>query len=102
VQLTCESKDWIISGVVKEKTSENRNHKENKQIEDQTPLNERQSMAWPKIRTKKTVTRKEYQEIVGGHLPTRTAIYDLQNFVRREMLTKQGRGPSTRYIVSAK
>ncbi len=86
---------------VKEKTSENRNHKENKQIEDQTPLNERQSMAWPKIRTKKTVTRKEYQEIVGGHLPTRTAIYDLQDFVRREMLTKQGRGPSTRYIVSA-
>ncbi len=87
---------------VKEEPSEKMNHKENKQIEDQTPLNERQSMAWPKIRTKKTVTRKEYQDIVGGHLPTRTAIYDLQDFVRRGMLTKQGRGPSTRYIVSAK
>jgi len=67
-----------------------------------SPLNKRQNAAWPLIRKTKTVTRKEYQEIVGGRLPTRTAIYDLQDFVRRGLLTKQGRGPSTRYEVTQK
>ncbi|WP_051249547.1 sigma 54-interacting transcriptional regulator [Maridesulfovibrio zosterae] len=68
--------------------------------EDSSPLNDRQKTAWPEIKVRKTVTRKEYQEIIGGHLPTRTAIYDLHDFVRRAMLTKQGKGPSTRYVVS--
>jgi DNA-binding NtrC family response regulator len=61
------------------------------------PLNERQAQAWKTIRTRRSVTRKEYQEIVGGRLPTRTAIYDLQDLVRRGLLVKKGRGPSTRY-----
>ncbi|WP_319759686.1 sigma-54 dependent transcriptional regulator [Maridesulfovibrio sp.] len=90
---------------IDEKPLENQNHKKNKQIEtidNPSPLSERQKMAWSKIQTKKTVTRKEYQDIVGGRLPTRTAIYDLQDFVRRGMLTKQGKGPSTRYAVSVK
>jgi Fic family protein len=34
---------------------------------------------------------------VGGDLPTRTAIYDLQDFVKRGLLVKTGKGPSTRY-----
>ncbi|MBI9078922.1 MAG: sigma-54-dependent Fis family transcriptional regulator [Pseudodesulfovibrio sp.] len=65
-------------------------------------LNERQGTAWPQIRKTGTVTRKEYQEIVGDRLPTRTAIYDLQDFVRRGLLIKQGKGPSTRYEVTKK
>ena len=67
---------------------------------DEAPLNERQSAAWASIKKTRTVTRKKYQEIVGGKLPTRTAIYDLQDFVRRGMLVKLGRGPSTRYEVA--
>lgn len=64
-----------------------------------SPLNARQKEAWPHIQKKKSVTRKEYQELVSGTLPTRTAIYDLQDFVKRGLLIKQGKGPSTRYKV---
>ncbi|WP_316896670.1 sigma-54 dependent transcriptional regulator [Pseudodesulfovibrio indicus] len=60
-------------------------------------LNARQKEAWDVIRKKGTVTRKEYQDLVGGDLPTRTAIYDLQDFVKRGLLVKTGKGPSTRY-----
>ncbi|WP_319466319.1 sigma-54 dependent transcriptional regulator [uncultured Pseudodesulfovibrio sp.] len=61
------------------------------------PLNERQKTAWPAILKSGTITRKKYQEQVGDSLPTRTAIYDLQDFVKRGMLVKTGKGPSTRY-----
>jgi DNA-binding NtrC family response regulator len=70
------------------------------QAED-TPLSDRQSAAWAHIRQLKTVTRKQYQDIVGDRLPTRTAIYDLQDLVRRGLLVKKGQGPSTRYEVVA-
>jgi DNA-binding NtrC family response regulator len=63
-------------------------------------LNPRQKEAWDVIRKQGTVTRKQYQELVGGNLPTRTAIYDLQDFVKRGLLTKKGKGPSTRYELS--
>jgi DNA-binding NtrC family response regulator len=69
---------------------------------DDTPLSARQSAAWPEIRARKTVTRKQYQDIVGDKLPTRTAIYDLQDFVRRGLLVKRGQGPSTRYEVAGR
>ncbi|MDD3310736.1 sigma-54 dependent transcriptional regulator [Pseudodesulfovibrio sp.] len=64
------------------------------------PLNERQKAAWPAILRNGKVTRKEYQDMVGGSLPTRTAIYDLQDFVKRGLLVKRGKGPSTRYEVA--
>ncbi len=99
------SKSEEIISPVNENPFESQNNDKNKLVEatvETSPLNERQSMAWTKIRIKKTITRKEYQDIVGGRLPTRTAIYDLQDFVRRGMLTKQGRGPSTRYVISVK
>ncbi|MBG0788933.1 MAG: sigma 54-interacting transcriptional regulator [Desulfovibrionaceae bacterium] len=60
-------------------------------------LNARQKEAWPVIRKRERVTRKEYQEIVGGDLSSRTAIYDLQDLVKRGLLVKRGRGPSTMY-----
>jgi len=62
-------------------------------------LNPRQKEAWDVIRRQGTVTRKQYQDLVGGNLPTRTAIYDLQDFVKRGILVKKGKGPSTRYEV---
>jgi DNA-binding NtrC family response regulator len=63
-------------------------------------LNPRQKEAWDVIRRQGTVTRKQYQDLVGGNLPTRTAIYDLQDFVKRGLLVKKGKGPSTRYEVA--
>ena len=63
-------------------------------------LNTRQKEAWPVIRKRERVTRKEYQEIVGGDLSSRTAIYDLQDLVKRGLLVKRGRGPSTMYEVA--
>ncbi|WP_419786837.1 sigma 54-interacting transcriptional regulator [Pseudodesulfovibrio sp.] len=66
---------------------------------EEAPLNERQKSAWPAILRQGQVTRKEYQDLVGGNLPTRTAIYDLQDLVRRGLLIKRGKGPSTRYEV---
>ncbi|BDQ34846.1 sigma 54-interacting transcriptional regulator [Pseudodesulfovibrio portus] len=62
-------------------------------------LNPRQKEAWPQIRKRERVTRKEYQDMVGGDLSSRTAIYDLQDFVKRGLLIKRGRGPSTTYEV---
>jgi DNA-binding NtrC family response regulator len=70
--------------------------------EPESALNARQKEAWTVIRKQGTVTRKDYQELVGGNLPTRTAIYDLQDFVKRGLLVKQGKGPSTRYEVIAR
>ncbi len=64
-------------------------------------MNERQKAAWPAILKSGTITRKKYQELVGDNLPTRTAIYDLQDFVKRGMLVKTGKGPSTRYELTA-
>ncbi|MEF2232256.1 MAG: sigma-54 dependent transcriptional regulator [Pseudodesulfovibrio sp.] len=72
------------------------------EADPETPLNERQKGAWAVIQRNGTVTRKEYQDMVGGQLPTRTAIYDLQDFVRRGLLVKRGKGPSTRYEVIGK
>ncbi|WP_147820733.1 sigma-54-dependent transcriptional regulator [Salidesulfovibrio onnuriiensis] len=66
-----------------------------------TQLNARQKAIWPVIQQRRTVTRKEYQELVGESLPARTAIYDLHDFVKRGLLVKQGKGPSTHYSVVA-
>jgi DNA-binding NtrC family response regulator len=64
-------------------------------------LNARQRKAYSVIRAKGRVTRAQYQEIIGN-LPTRTAIYDLQDLVSKGVLKKTGRGPATYYILSEK
>jgi DNA-binding NtrC family response regulator len=63
-------------------------------------LNHRQRKAWAKIMTQGRITRSQYQEIIGGNLPTRTAIYDLQDLVAKGVLKKTGSGPATHYILS--
>jgi predicted HTH transcriptional regulator len=65
-------------------------------------LNYRQGKAWPTIRAQGRITRSQYQEIIGGNLPTRTAIYDLQDLVSRGILKKTGRGPATHYVLTEK
>jgi DNA-binding NtrC family response regulator len=63
-------------------------------------LNHRQRKAWPSIVSQGRITRSRYQEIIGGNLPARTAIYDLQDLVSKGVLKKTGSGPATHYIVA--
>jgi len=64
-------------------------------------LNERQRRAYPEILRRGEISRQGYQDLVGGDLPSRTAIYDLQDMVKKGLLLKTGRGPATRYLVAA-
>jgi DNA-binding NtrC family response regulator len=60
-------------------------------------LNPRQQKGLPWIRRRASVSRSEYQEMVGGDLPARTAVYDLNDLVKKGLLVRTGKGPSTRY-----
>ncbi|MBG0776088.1 MAG: sigma 54-interacting transcriptional regulator [Desulfovibrionaceae bacterium] len=64
-------------------------------------LNPRQEKAWPHIAAMGRISRADYEEMVGGDLPSRTAVYDLQDMVRRGLLQKTGRGPATRYEIAS-
>ncbi len=63
-------------------------------------LNHRQRKAWATILAQGRITRSQYQEIIGGNMPTRTAIYDLQDLVNKGALKKTGKGPATHYVLS--
>jgi len=65
-------------------------------------LNARQRKAFAAIAAQGQVTRGQYQELIGGNLPARTAIYDLQDLVAKGILKKTGRGPATHYVLSEK
>ena len=62
-------------------------------------LNSRQQKAYPYLMSHKTITRNEYQQQIDETVSARTAIYDLQDLVKKGVLQKQGSGPSTRYIL---
>lgn len=64
------------------------------------PLNPRQKMALPTIIADGSISRQEYQDIIGTHLSMRTAQYDLQEMVSMGLLTKEGRGPALRYVLT--
>ncbi len=61
-------------------------------------LNARQRKAWAAILERSSINRSEYQEIVGGGIPDRTAQYDLQDLARKGLLKKVGKGPATQYF----
>ncbi|MEL7640551.1 MAG: sigma-54 dependent transcriptional regulator [Solidesulfovibrio sp.] len=63
------------------------------------PLTGRQRKALRALMDHVPFTRQDYQE-AGGGVPQRTAQHDLQDLVRRGILTKDGRGPSTKYTLS--
>ena len=62
------------------------------------PLTGRQRKALRALLEHGPFTRQDYQ-IAGGDVPQRTAQHDLQDLVRRGILGKEGRGPSTRYQI---
>ena len=63
-------------------------------------LNHRQRKAWAIIKARGRITRSQYQDLIGGKLPTRTAIYDLQDLVSKGLMKKTGSGPATHYVVA--
>ncbi len=63
-------------------------------------LNPRQQKAFAAIQARGMITRGEYQDLIGGNLPSRTAIHDLQDLVRKGLLKKAGRGPATHYVLA--
>ena len=65
-------------------------------------LNPRQQKAYVVILARGRITRDDYQEIIVGDLPVRTAIYDLQDLVRKGVLKKTGSGPATAYVVDSR
>lgn len=60
-------------------------------------INQRQRKALPFMIQNGGITRMEYQKIVGNDLPSRTAVYDLHDLVKKGVLRKVGKGPATRY-----
>jgi DNA-binding NtrC family response regulator len=63
-------------------------------------LTPRQQKAYVHILAKGSITRLQYQSLVGGNLPPRTAIYDLHDLVRKGLLKREGKGPATRYLLA--
>lgn len=61
--------------------------------------NPRQEKAYPHILAQKRITRSDYMNWVGADISPRTAVYDLQDLVKKGVLRKEGSGPATRYIL---
>lgn len=96
------SLEWKITS--SERTKElppamdgNPDHKALNQDDD---LNDRQRKGLVYLRENGTMSRSQYQAIVGQNVPPRTAQYDLRDLVERGLLQVKGRGPATRYILA--
>ena len=61
-------------------------------------LNDRQAAAMAHAVRHGSITRQEYEALLGGDVSKRTASYDIQDLVQRGLLRKVGRGPTTRYL----
>jgi DNA-binding NtrC family response regulator len=68
-------------------------------IELPDDLNDRQAAAMQHALRHGGITRQEYQALLGHDVSKRTASYDIQDLVSRGLLTRIGRGPTTRYVL---
>lgn len=68
---------------------------------DTLRLNNRQAEMWPRLEAMGSISRQEYQQMLGKGISMRTAQYDLQLFVQMGLVRKEGRGPAQRYVVIA-
>ncbi|MFT4300691.1 MAG: sigma 54-interacting transcriptional regulator [Desulfovibrio sp.] len=66
---------------------------------DAVRLNHRQAAMWPRLEAMGSISRQEYQQMLGKDISMRTAQYDLQLFVQMGLVRKEGRGPAQRYVV---
>ena len=71
-----------------------------KALDQDDGLNDRQRKGVAYLRENGTMSRSQYQAIVGENVPPRTAQYDLRDLVERRLLQVRGRGPSTRYVLA--
>lgn len=62
-------------------------------------LSERQSKGVAYLRENGQMSRAQYQAVVGTHVPSRTAQYDLRDLVERGLIAVKGKGPATRYVL---
>ncbi len=65
-------------------------------------LNERQLFALAHITQQGSITRQEYESLVGSGISPRTAQNDLRDLVERGLLERMGGGPGTRYVSRTK
>jgi DNA-binding NtrC family response regulator len=63
------------------------------------PLSGRQRKALRGLLDRPTFSRQDYQDAGGSDVPQRTAQHDLQDLVARGIVTKEGKGPATRYRI---
>lgn len=69
-------------------------------VDSLASLNPRQQSVWPRILREGGITRSAYQQALGEEVSVRTAQYDLQDFMKRGVLIKVGRGPASRYVLT--
>lgn len=62
-------------------------------------LNPRQTAALEHVQRHGSITSTELMRIMGGSISKRTAGYDIQAMVGMGLLSKTGRGPTTRYVL---
>jgi len=67
--------------------------------EPSAELSERQRIGIAYLREHGSMSRSQYQTIVGRNVPPRTAQYDLRDLVERGLLQVKGKGPATRYVL---
>ncbi|MEW5774634.1 MAG: sigma 54-interacting transcriptional regulator [Thermodesulfobacteriota bacterium] len=63
-------------------------------------LNPRQLAAMGHALKHGGITRQDYEALLGHDVSKRTASYDIQDLVQRGLLTRVGRGPTTRYVLT--
>ena len=62
-------------------------------------LNDRQRRGILYLKEHGTMSRSQYQAMVGQNVPPRTAQYDLRDLVERGLLLVKGKGPATKYVL---
>lgn len=65
-------------------------------------LNPRQILACDHAQAHGSITSKELIDLLQGGISKRTAGYDLQDLVNREVMGRIGRGPATRYVLMSR
>lgn len=68
--------------------------------DDATHFSARQLLGLEYLIEHKTITRKDYQRVVGGALSPRTANYDLNDLIKKGVLVREGMGAGTSYRLS--
>ncbi len=63
-------------------------------------LNTRQQKAMEYLRAHGSITRRQYQDLLGQGVPPRTAQHDLKDMVSQGLLKKTGNGPATGYVLA--